>query len=123
MPNEDGTARVSGTASKNGVDTHAASLPLPDPSATGKVDPMLPKNMTYTTTATTDAPAFIVDGVEHWTSTTCCDYLIAHGERSANAYQVLARMTRAGAIRYVTAGRLRVYHAGDVRALAKSRRP
>jgi len=81
---------------------------------------MLPKNtpMPY---SKTDAPVFIVDGVEYLSPTACCDLLIAHGERSANAYQLLANSARAGRVRFVSAGRVRVYHAGDVRALAESR--
>jgi hypothetical protein len=81
---------------------------------------MLPKN-TPIAYGTTDTPVFIVDGVEYWTPTTCCDLLIAHGERSGNAYQLLASNARAGRVRFVNSGRFRVYHAGDVRALAKTR--
>jgi hypothetical protein len=69
----------------------------------------------------TDTRVFIVDGDEYLSPTACCDLLIAHGERSANAYQLLANSARAGRVRFVSAGRLRVYHAGDVRALAESR--
>jgi hypothetical protein len=81
---------------------------------------MIPKKGAVTAPC---APVFVVDGVEYLSPTACCDILIDQGVRSAHAYQLLANSARAGRVRTVSAGRVRVYHAEDVQALAESRRP